>query len=323
MRTKLPDARRTPRFAGVATFGRFPAIDAVAPESLPIDWAVYGVPYDGGVTYRPGARFGPRAIRDASQYIKPYHLDLDVNIAEVLSLVDAGDAPIAPYSCKETLEQVAGWAESIGDPSHTRLLAIGGDHSIAYANMRATWQRRGASSSGLALLHFDAHLDTTDAVWGEKWTHASPFIRAIEDGYLDPERMLSIGIRGPMNTADDLSFARERGIEIITFDQWRSGDGAARYEAFLSRISTDELYLSFDIDSVDPAFAPGTGTPCCGGFTSAEAFALLRRTADSNLVGADIVEVLPDRDHAEMTTLLASHVMIEILAAAAVGVAGR
>jgi agmatinase len=311
-RTRLPDARRSPRFAGISTYGRYPRLEEA--ETTPVDWAVYGVPYDGAVTYRPGARFGPRAIRDAAQYVKPVHLEHGVNVAQVFSLADAGDAPVEPYSCKGTLERVVEFATDLGDAKATRLLALGGDHSIAYANIRATWSRRGKPPAGLALLHFDAHLDTADTVWGEQWTHASPFIRAIEDGLVDPKRMLSVGIRGPLNRADDLDFARDHGVELVTYDQWRAGDGRARIDAFLKRLGGDETYLTFDIDCVDPAFAPGTGTPSVGGFTSAEALALLRGCVGANVVGGDVVEVLPDRDPAGITAFLAAHVAFEIIA---------
>jgi agmatinase len=319
-RTTLPNAREYPRFAGVSTFCRVPLIEHIRPEHQPVDWAIYGIPFDGGVTYRPGARFGPRSIREASQYIKPYHLEHNVNIAQVLSLADAGDAPTRPYSCKETLDAACGFAQSLGDSNHTKLLAVGGDHSIAYANIRAMWTRRGKPTPGLALIHFDAHLDTAGAIWDEEWTHASPFRHAIEDGLVDPKRMLSIGIRGPLNTPDDLAYAQERGIEIVTYDQCATDEGAERIERFLDALGDDESYISFDVDCVDPAFAPGTGTPVCGGFTSAEAIDMLRALAGLNIVGADVVEVLPDRDvggSGGITALLASHVIFEILALAA------
>lgn len=322
-RTMLPDARISPRFAGVATFGRFPRIEDVTTAQQPVDWALYGVPFDGGVTYRPGARFGPRAIREASQYLKPAHLEHGVNLIERLSLADAGDAPILPYSTQKTIDAVVNFAKAIGERNRTRLFAIGGDHSIAYANIRATWDRLGRPKKGLALIHFDAHLDTVDEVWGEKWTHASPFLRAIEDGLIDPRRMGSIGIRGPLNTLRDLDYAREQGIEVITYDTWRHRDGEARFESFLDGLGDDPAYLTFDIDVIDPAFAPGTGTPSAGGFTSAEAFDLLRLCAGVNLVGADIVEVLPDRDPAGITSILASHLIGEILAIAAGSPVGR
>lgn len=313
MRTRLPDARTTPRFAGPCTFCRYPMLEAVEPANLPVDWALYGVPFDGGVTYRPGARFGPRALREASQYVKPYSIQHDVNVCESLSLADAGDAPVRPYSIKETLDAVVEFASSLGDPSHTRLMAIGGDHSIAYANIRATWLRRGRPGAGLALIHFDSHLDTVDTVWGEKWGHASPFIRAIEDGLIDPASMISVGIKGPLNRGDDLEYAASKGITVLTYDRWKA-EGARVIADFLRRIGTREAYLTFDIDCVDPAFAPGTGTPCVGGFTSAEALETLRSFRGANIVGADVVELLPDRDVSDITAFLASHIAFEIIA---------
>lgn len=315
-KTVLPDPRVSPRFAGIATFCRFPRLEDVSKENRPVDWVLYGVPFDGGVTFRPGARFGPRAVREASQYMKPYNLALDVNIAEMLSLADAGDAPVSPYSTDQTMKSVAGFAGTIGDAKQTRLLAIGGDHSTAYANIRATWERRGKPKNGLALIHFDAHLDTVDHVWGERWTHASVFRRAIEDGLIDAKRMLSIGVRGPLNLKSDLDFAHDHGVAIITFDDWKWANGGQRIAAFLKDLADAETYLTFDIDCIDPAFAPGTGTPCAGGFTSAEALHLVRRCAGVNLVGADVVEVLPDRDMSGITALLASHILVEILAVA-------
>ncbi len=312
-KTILPDPRRFPRFAGVATFCRFPLLELVPPENRPVDWAIYGVPFDGGVTYRPGARFGPRAIRDASQYVKPYSITHDLDIRDVLSLADAGDAPVRPFSCKENLEGVAEFATGLGDPRSTKLIAVGGDHSIAYANIKATWKRLGSPKNGLALLHFDSHTDTMDMTSGEKWSHASPFIRAIEEGMIDPKRMLSVGIKGPLNARDDLKYNREHGITIVTYEDWRWGDGASRIAAFVKTLATADVYLTFDIDCIDPAYAPGTGTPSIGGFTSAEALHILRSLAGVNIIGADVVEVLPDLDLSGNTALLAGHVMFEIL----------
>jgi agmatinase len=311
-RTILPDSRRSPRFAGICTFCRYPAIQLVPTASRPLDWALYGVPYDTGVTYRPGARFGPRAVREASQYVKRYHLEHGVDVCDTLSLCDAGDAPVQPFHPKQCIDAAATWATGLAD-SGTKLLAVGGDHSIAYANIRATWERRGRPAGGLALIHFDSHLDTVDSVWGEQWSHASPFMRAIDDGLVDPRSMISIGIKGPLNTAKDLEFAHERGVTIITYDQW-SREGATPIESFVSALGDREAYLTFDIDCVDPAFAPGTGTPCPGGLTSAEVLSLLRCLRGVNLVGADVVEVLPDRDVSGITAFLAAHIVFEILA---------
>ena len=209
--TVLPDPRGggAPRFAGLVTFGRYPRLEDVATENRPVDWAIYGVPFDGGVTYRPGARFGPRAIRAESQYLKRYSLAHDggIDVCAALSMADAGDAPVDPYSCERSVARQVDFARALGDgptSAPTKLLALGGDHSIAYANIRATWERHGKPRNGLALLHFDSHLDTVDAVWGEKWGHASPFRRAIEDGLVDPKQMLSVGIKGPLNSGSDV-----------------------------------------------------------------------------------------------------------------------
>lgn len=314
-KTILPDARKSPRFAGICTFCRYPLLAQVAAENSPVDWAIYGVPYDSGVTYRPGARFGPRAIREESQYVKRYSIEHDVDICSVLSIADAGDAPVLPYSLKGTMDSVTEFALALGDPKKTKLMAIGGDHSIAYANIKASWQRRGKPKGGLAVLHFDSHLDTVDQTLGEKWSHASPFIRAVEDGLIDPRRMLSVGIKGPLNAAADLHYARDHGVTMITYDQWQRQheEGREEIEAFVKRLAGAEAYLTFDIDCIDPAFAPGTGTPSIGGFTSAEALGLLRSLKGANIVGADVVEVLPDRDVSGITALLAGHIMFEVL----------
>ncbi len=311
--TELPNARVSPRFAGLVTFGRYPRLEDVRPEHRPVDWAIYGVPFDGGVTYRPGARFGPRAIREASQYLKRYHLGHRVDVAGLLSLADAGDAPLKPYDCLETIEAATAFAGSLGERGRTKLFALGGDHSIAYANMRATYERLGSPAGGLALVHFDSHLDTVDAVWGERWGHASPFRRAIEDGVVDPGAMISIGVKGPLNSGEDLDFAASRGVTVLTQDRW-DAEGPAVLSGFLRRVGERPAYISFDIDAVDPAFAPGTGTPCPGGFTSREVLSVLRSLRGLRVAGADVVEVLPDRDPAGTTAFLAAHVVFEILA---------
>lgn len=326
--TVLPDSRVSPRFAGLVTFGRYPRLAEVEPANRPVDWVIYGVPFDSGVTYRPGARFGPRAIRDESQYLKRYSVAHGVDVCGVLSLADGGDSPVQPYQCEESMLLQVEFARRLdggdSDGPRAKFLALGGDHSIAYGNIRATWERQGGRSgggkggaSGLALIHFDSHLDTVDAVWGEKWGHASPFRRAIEDGLVDPKRMLSVGIKGPLNTASDLEFARDHGVTVLTYDDVRK-QGAAPIAKFAKKLGADPAYITFDVDVVDPAFAPGTGTPSVGGFTSAEALDLLRACRGVNVVGADVVEVLPDRDVSGITALLAAHVAFEVLSLDAV-----
>lgn len=314
-RTILPDPRRTPRFAGIATFCRFPRFEDVPKESRPVDWALYGVPFDSGVTYRSGTRFGPRAIRDESQYVKPYHIEHDLMLTEALSLADAGDSPVALYDLEENARTVAAFAKTVGDPGHTKLFAVGGDHSIALANIRATHARFAERGKPLALIHFDSHLDTTDRTFDNRYSHASPFIRAVEEGLIDPKRVLSIGIKGPLNTPGEFDYPRKHGITVVTREDL-ARDGIRRIDAFMKRLGGHPAYFTFDIDCIDPAYAPGTGTPSIGGLTSAEALALLRRFArfpSFNIVGADVVEVLPDRDPQGITSLLAAHIIFEIL----------
>ena len=318
-RTALPDARVSPRFAGIPTFCRYPRLQDVVPSNLPVDWAIYGVPFDSGVTYRPGARFGPRAIRIESQYVKRYSIEHQVDVCQVLSLADAGDSPVSPYDCEDNARVQHAFAASIPGGRATRLLAVGGDHTIAHANIKATWERQGRPAGGLALIHFDSHLDTVDSVWGERWGHASVFRRAIDDGLINPKQMLSVGIKGPLNSAADLDYARQQGVELLTHSAWKIETDSGRTHsstmtAFLKRLGDSPAYVTFDIDCVDPAFAPGTGTPSVGGFTSGEALGLLRSLRGVNIVGADVVEVLPDRDAAGITALLAAHVMFEIIA---------
>jgi len=330
MPTRLPDPRRTPRFAGVSTFCRYPLLETLSlTEASALDWLIFGVPHDAGVTYRPGARFGPRAVRDASQYVKRFHIIHEVDVCEVLSIADAGDAPVSPYELKAALDGVATWAAELAqNPANSapaKLFAVGGDHSIAYANIKATVARLRAAGKlgpqqGLAVVHFDAHLDTVDSVWGATWGHASPFRRAIEEGLIDPKAMLSIGVRGPLNAASDLDYARSTGIQILPAEVVIEDEGTARARVldFVATNKNRPAYVTFDVDSLDPAFAPGTGTLCPGGLTSAQALGLLRRCAGLNVVGGDVVEVLPDRDVAGITAFFAAHVIFEVLALDAV-----
>jgi agmatinase len=318
MPTSMPNPRISPRFAGLTTFCRYPRLHDVPAEHLPLDWALYGVPFDAGVTYRPGARFGPRAIREASQYVKRYHLAHDVDVCEALSLCDAGDAPTNPYDVAGNVSTVCNWALALPIAPSTKLFAIGGDHSIAYANIKASWLRAGSPAGGLGMLHFDSHLDTVDSVWDCQWGHASPFRRAVDDKLIDPRASISVGIKGPLNRKDDLDFARDHGMTILTHERFER-DGLATIAQFVRGLHGRPTYLTFDIDCIDPAFAPGTGTPCPGGMTSAQAFAALRACKGVQLCGADVVEVLPDRDVAGITALLAGHVVFEVLALGAIG----
>ncbi|OPG14346.1 agmatinase [Microbispora sp. GKU 823] len=298
------DSSRVPRFAGPATFARLPRLDEVGHA----DVAVVGVPFDSGVSYRPGARFGPSAVREASRLLRPYHPGLDVSPFAALQVADAGDIACNPFDIREAVETVEEAASGLMEGG-TRLVTIGGDHTIALPLLRAAARRHGP----VALLHFDAHLDTWDTYFGAEYTHGTPFRRAVEEGILDTEAVCHVGTRGPLYGKKDLDDDRRLGFGIVTSaDVMRRGvDEVA--DALRQRIGNRPLYLSIDIDVLDPAHAPGTGTPEAGGLTSRELLEILRGLAGADLVGADVVEVAPAYDHAEITSVAASHVAYDLI----------
>jgi agmatinase len=299
------DGTVVPRFAGAPTFARLPRVDEV-PD---FDVAVLGAPFDGGVSFRPGARFGPSAVRQASRHLRPaYHPDLEVAPFKVLQAVDAGDVPCNPFDIDTALAQITGHAsELVSD--RRRLVTIGGDHTIALATLRAV----AAVHGPVALLHFDAHLDTWDSYFGADRTHGTVFRRAFEEGLLVADRSMHVGIRGPLYDAADLvddvafGFATVRAGDL---DRLGVDEVVARARA---RVADSPVYLSVDIDVLDPGFAPGTGTPEMGGLTSRELLAMLRGLPGEQLVAADVVEVSPPYDHAEITSLAAATVVYDVV----------
>ncbi|HLU74686.1 MAG TPA: agmatinase [Nonomuraea sp.] len=295
------DSAKIPRFAGPATFARLPRIDEVERA----DVAVVGVPFDSGVSYRPGARFGPAAVREASRLLRPYHPGLDVAPFDRAQVVDAGDIAANPFHIEEAIESI----EAAAGELDARLVTIGGDHTIALPLLRDAARKHGP----VALLHFDAHLDTWDTYFGAEYTHGTPFRRAVEEGLLDTEALAHVGIRGPLYGKKDLEDDRRFGFGIVTAaDVLRRGVDEV-IDALRQRIGDRPLYVSVDIDVLDPAHAPGTGTPEAGGLTSRELLEILRGLAGANLVGADVVEVAPPYDHAEITSIAASHVAYDLV----------
>jgi agmatinase len=300
-----PDAREVPRFAGPDTFARLPRLQDLGRA----DVAVLGVPFDSGVSYRPGARFGPAAVRAASKLLRPYHPFLGSEPWSDQQVADAGDVAANPFSIEAAIESVAEAAgATLERASH--LLAIGGDHTIALPLLRAT----AALFGPLALVHFDAHLDTWDTYFGAPYTHGTPFRRAVEEGLLDLDCSVHVGVRGPLYGRDDLADDARLGFAAIsTVEIARDGvdAAAARIE---ERVAGRATYVSIDIDVLDPAHAPGTGTPEPGGLTTRELQMLLRGLAGLRLVGGDVVEVSPPYDHAELTALSAANIVYELLA---------
>ncbi|HEX4817794.1 MAG TPA: agmatinase [Nonomuraea sp.] len=295
------DSSRVPRFAGPATFARLPRLDEVERA----DVAVVGVPFDAGVSYRPGARFGPAAVREASRLLRPYHPALDVSPFERVQVVDAGDVAVNPFDIGAAIAAI----EEAASGFEARLVTIGGDHTIALPLLRAAARRHGP----VALVHFDAHLDTWDTYFGAEYTHGTPFRRAVEEGLLDTEAVSHVGIRGPLYGKKDLEDDRRFGFGVLTAaDVLRRGLDEV-IDVLRQRVGGRPLYVSVDIDVLDPAHAPGTGTPEAGGLTSRELLEILRGLAGCDLVGADVVEVAPAYDHAEITSIAASHVAYDLV----------
>ncbi|MGW1024956.1 agmatinase [Streptomyces sp. NPDC002577] len=298
------DSSRVPRFAGPATFARLPRLDEVARA----DVAVVGVPFDAGVSYRPGARFGATAVREASRLLRPYNPGLDVSPFATQQVADAGDIACNPFNIGEAIETIQDAAAGL-QADGTRLVTIGGDHTIALPLLRAVAAQHGP----VALLHFDAHLDTWDTYFGAEYTHGTPFRRAAEEGILDTEALSHVGTRGPLYGKQDLTDDQKIGFGIVTSaDVYRRGADEIA-DQLRQRIGNRPLYISIDIDCLDPAHAPGTGTPEAGGMTSRELLEILRGLAGCNLVGADVVEVAPAYDHAEITAVAASHVAYDLI----------
>ncbi|RAG85485.1 agmatinase [Streptacidiphilus pinicola] len=304
------DSSRIPRFAGPATFARLPRLDQVERA----DVAVVGVPFDTGVSYRPGARFAPAAVREASRLLRPYHPGLDVSPFAAQQVVDAGDIAVNPFHINEAIETIEQAAGELLDTG-ARLVTIGGDHTIALPLLRSVARRHGP----VALLHFDAHLDTWDTYFGAEYTHGTPFRRAVEEGILDTSALSHVGTRGPLYGKGDLDEDQKLGFGIVTSaDVMRRGVDEI-VQQLRERVGDRPLYVSIDIDVLDPAHAPGTGTPEAGGMTSRELLEILRGLAGCRLVGADVVEVAPAYDHAEITSMAASHVAYDLVSLLALG----
>ena len=303
------DASRVPRFAGIATFARLPRLEDVGRADI----AVLGVPFDSGVSYRPGARFGPAHVREASRLLRPYNPAQDVSPFAAQQVADAGDLAVNPFSIDEAVAEVERGARALSERAD-RIVVIGGDHTIALPLLRAVHAKHGP----VAVLHFDAHLDTWDTYFGAPVTHGTPFRRASEEGLIDLTASMHVGTRGPLYGAEDLADDERLGFAIVTSEDIEEHGVATAIERIRRRIGDAPLYISIDIDVLDPAHAPGTGTPEAGGLTSRELLRMLRALADRNIVGADIVEVAPAYDHAEMTGIAAAHVAYELLAVLAV-----
>jgi agmatinase len=302
------DATLVPRFAGPATFARLPRLDEVSSADI----VIAGVPFDSGVTYRPGARFGPAHVRASSKLLRPFNPAAGIAPFARLQVADAGDIAVNPFDITNAIEQVEASVGSL-TAGGARLLTIGGDHTIALPLLRVVRRQHGP----VAVLHFDAHLDTWDTYFGASYTHGTPFRRAADEGLIDREHSVHVGIRGPLYAASDLTDDSVLGFQVISCPEVESLGIAWVIERMHARLGGRPVYVSLDIDVLDPAHAPGTGTPEAGGLSARELLAALRSLAAVNLVGADIVEVAPAYDHAEITGIAAAHAGYELLSAMA------
>lgn len=293
-----------PRFAGSSTFARLPEIRDV-PRC---DVAILGVPFDAGTSYRPGARFGPQAIRQASRHLRTnYHPDYDTEPFVQLQVADAGDLACNPFRIEEAIEQIEAGANELLDRVDG-IVSLGGDHTIALPLLRAVNRKVGGP---VALLHFDAHLDTWDTYFGAPYTHGSVFRRAGEEGLFLDDVSMHVGIRGPLYSRDDLKRDADLGFRIVHCDEFQAHGPDHVAKRIKERVGSSALYISIDIDVLDPAYAPGTGTPEIGGMTTREMVGVLRGLAGLDIVSADIVEVSPAYDHAEITSLAAATIAYE------------
>ncbi|AUG03656.1 agmatinase [Pseudomonas sp. 09C 129] len=308
------DAALVPRFAGIPSFMRLPVFDDPAQVQI----ALVGVPWDGGTTNRAGARHGPREVRNLSSLMRKVHHVSRIAPYDLVRIGDLGDAPVNPIDLQDSLSRIEAFFRDLHEAGAVPL-AVGGDHLVTLPIFRALARQR-----PIGMVHFDAHSDTNDRYFGNNpYTHGTPFRRAVEEGLLDPRRTVQIGIRGSVYSADDEAFAAETGIRVIHMEEFAEIGVAATLAEVRCVVGDGPTYVSFDVDVLDPAFAPGTGTPEIGGMTTLEAQQLIRGLRGLNLIGADVVEVSPPFDVGGATALVGATMMFELMCLLAESIASR
>lgn len=303
-----PSASAAPRFSGIKTFMRLPNIKTTEE----VDFAIVGIPFDTGASYKTGARFGPDAIRTASTLMRNYSMNLDVNIFDYLSGIDYGDLSVVPGYIHETYKAIEEGLKPILDAEIVPI-SLGGDHSITLGELRAVAKKYGP----VALVHFDSHLDTWDNYWGMKYTHGTPFRRACEEGLIDTAHSIQVGIRGSQYGPEDVQGSIDLGFEVLTANELHEIGVSEAGKRIRDRVKGAKTFLTFDIDFVDPSMAPGTGTIEIGGFTGQETLQLMKEMKDINFIGMDLVEVLPTIDPAGLTGYMAANIIHEFISALA------
>lgn len=304
--------RKVPRFAGIPTFLRLPPQHT----AVGLDVMLFGAPFDGGTTFRPGARFGPRAVRLASALTRGFHPDPGLDLFEHLRCADGGDVATVPMSVNESLRRIEERVTEIAVQGAISAM-VGGDHTVSLGALRALAKQHGP----LGLVHFDAHSDTYGPAWDQPIHHGTVFRNAVEEGLLRSRGLLQIGIRGPLTEAHDHQYAQSHGFRIIPPEAVKQNLAAVRAQIAALRDS-GPIYVSFDMDCLDPAYAPGTGTPVPGGLSSYEALELVRGLSGLTIVGLDVVEISPDHDTTGNTALVAVTLLSQMLASIAAGKRG-
>ncbi len=294
------NSQESPRFCGIQTFMRLPYISDLEED---IDVAVIGVPFDTASSYRTGSRFGPSAIRQMSSTIRPYNINMKVTSFEHINIVDNGDINIVPGFIDDTYKAIEKHITNVIDKDIVPV-CLGGDHSITLAELRAIAKKHGP----VALVHFDSHTDTYDGYFGQPYNHGTPFYHAVKEGLIDTEHSIQVGMRGNLYSEGDLEVSRSLGFELITSEEVHEIGMKKTIERIVNRVQDAKTFLTFDIDFVDPAYAPGTGTLEIGGVTSAQTLELLRGIRSLNYVGFDVVEVSPPYDILELTSNLAANI---------------
>ena len=299
-----PDASEAPRFTGPRTFCRLPHTTDLEGVAA----AIYGMPWDGSTSFRSGARSGPEAVRSMSGLLRPYNPVAEVPVFGALSAVDYGDAPTVPGYVEQTLTNIERFVATLAERRVTGV-GVGGDHSVTLAELRAISRQHGP----LGLVQLDSHTDLWDVYFGKPLSHGTVFRRAIEEGIIDPERVIQAGMRGSLYAASDLDVPGELGVEVVPWIELAGLSTREFGDRARTRVGTGPTFLTFDVDFVDPAFCPGTGTPEVGGPTSHQALGYLRALTGINFVGYDVVEVAPQYDPAQITALFAANVVYEML----------
>lgn len=315
MKYQPKDSFKSPRFCGVRTFMRLPFVEQVDEH---MDFVITGIPFDSGQSFRTGARFGPEAIRDFSILLRPYNPEQDINIFDYISGIDYGDIPIIPGYISETYKKIEEELTPVIEKGIIPI-SLGGDHSITLGELRAIAKKHGP----VALLQFDAHSDTWDSYFDQKYNHGTVFRRAIEEGLIDVSRSLQIGMRGGLYGPEDLQDAQDLGLGVYTTNDYKRIGVQKMLEVIHERVAKGPVFLSFDIDFLDPVYAPGTGTPEVSGASIDDALAFVRGLTNIDFVGFDLVEVLPSYDHGQITAAAAANIVYEFITLIALAKKGK